>query len=127
MVVGPHRTSPRDARRFVSQVLREWGRADLEAPAALLVSELVTNVVLHAGTSARLVLRRVGGGVRAEVHDGDPSLPMMKSYGTEATTGRGLTLVEMLAASWGSERQDSGKVVWFELGEDELAGQGCGP
>ena len=103
------------ARRFARRALGGWRRDDLEDTVTLLVSELVTNVVLHAGTPAELVLRREDGRVRAEVHDRDGRAPQRKRYGLESTTGRGLALVSALADDWGVTVVEDGKVVWFEV------------
>jgi anti-sigma regulatory factor (Ser/Thr protein kinase) len=84
--------------------------------ATLLVSEVVTNSVLHAGTPIRLRCGRSGGGVRIEVFDRSPQLPGLRHYDSVATTGRGLTLVSTLADAWGVEAEAEGKTVWFHLG-----------
>lgn len=109
------------ARRFAAATLESWGRGDLVDTVALLVSEVVTNVVLHAGTAGELVVERRDGRVRIEVHDGTGQLPQRKAYGEEASTGRGLALVELLADDWGAEPTDAGKRVWFEVGSPTLA------
>lgn len=105
------------ARRFVSATLTAWGVEALEDAATLLASELVANVVLHAGTDLDVLLRRPAGRVRIEVHDRDHRLPIHKQYSVTATTGRGLGLLEDLAQEWGAELTPGGKVVWFELDE----------
>lgn len=116
--------SARDARRMVTTALEGWGRTDLNEVAALLVSELVANVVLHAGTGADLYIRRVGEGVRVEVHDRSPRLPDRKRYSASAATGRGILLVEALSSAWGAEPTATGKAVWFEL---DAQGTGASP
>lgn len=103
------------ARRFVSDALKAWGRTDLEEVATLLVSELVANVVLHAGTELDLRLRRAGTRVRVEVHDRSRRLPDRKYYSSTSATGRGMVLVDELSAAWGAEPTAEGKSVWFEL------------
>ncbi len=112
-----HGSSAGAARRFVSATLAAWGIEALEDAATLLASELVANVVLHAGTDLDVVLRRPTGRVRIEVHDRDHRLPTRKHYSVTATTGRGLGLLEDLARTWGAELTSRGKVVWFELDE----------
>lgn len=112
-------TSAGAARRFVSATLSAWGFESLEHAATLLASELVSNVVLHAGTDLDILLRRPAGRVRIEVHDRDHRLPTRKHYSLTATTGRGLGLLEDLAQAWGAETTPGGKVVWFELDETE--------
>ncbi|MGH8949804.1 MAG: ATP-binding protein [Acidimicrobiia bacterium] len=87
---------------------------------ALLTAEIVTNAILHARTSLRLVATKVDGGVRVAVSDGSPSAPVVKNYGATAPTGRGLHIVEDLASRWGYHRSEGGKTVWFELDGQEL-------
>lgn len=108
------------ARRFAAAALDGWDRGDLVDTVALLVSEVVTNVVLHAGTPGELVIERRDGSVRIEVHDGAGQMPQRKAYGDEASTGRGLALVELLADDWGADPTDAGKCVWFEVGSPSL-------
>lgn len=103
------------ARRFTRDRLEEWGLGDAVEVAELLVSELVTNALLHAGSSPVLQLLRVDGHVRIEVSDASPAVPTMKDYGDLATVGRGLQLIEALAAQWGVESRRGGKTVWFEV------------
>ena len=87
---------------------------------ALLTAEIVTNAILHARTSLRLVATEVEGGVRVAVSDGSPSPPVVKNYGVTSPTGRGLHIVEDLANRWGYQRSEGGKTVWFELDGQEL-------
>ena len=108
-------SSAGEARRFVKAALERWDLDVLCEAATLLVSELVSNAVLHAGTAVRVRVRRDGSRVRVEVHDGDRRAPARKHYSSMATTGRGLLLVERLSSGWGVEASDSGKQVWFEL------------
>lgn len=108
-------TSVRRARRAVDEALFEWTAQELADDAVLLTSELMTNVILHAATASVLVLHLDGDRLRIEVHDGSPVLPTPKRYGATATTGRGLTMVSTMAARWGAEPNDAGKVVWVEL------------
>jgi anti-sigma regulatory factor (Ser/Thr protein kinase) len=103
------------ARAFVQSVLASAGLDHLAYTATLLVSELVANAVLHGGTPLEVVARCGEDRVRVEVHDGNPQLPVRKHYSNMSGTGRGLMLVERMAADWGSDRTGSGKVVWFEV------------
>ncbi|HVE46306.1 MAG TPA: PAS domain S-box protein [Acidimicrobiales bacterium] len=106
------------ARRLITAVLTASGHDDLVEVASLLVSEVVTNSLLHAGTQIRLGCTHHGGGVRIEVSDRSTLLPSVRHYDPLATTGRGLGLVSMLASSWGVNAHDDGKTLWFELGDD---------
>lgn len=112
---GPEATSAAAARRFVADTLEAWGAMAIVPVATLLVSELVANVVLHAGTELDVVVRRRVGVVRFEVVDRSPGLPARKRYSPTATTGRGLGLVEDLSRDWGVDTMAGGKAVWFEL------------
>jgi anti-sigma regulatory factor (Ser/Thr protein kinase) len=110
------RTAPSRARRFVSDTLRGWDiPRDKIADAVLLVSELVTNALLHARSAPSVELTHDGGRVRVDVVDESPTIPRRRRYASDAVTGRGIALVETLASRWGSEREGSGKRVWFEL------------
>jgi anti-sigma regulatory factor (Ser/Thr protein kinase) len=103
------------ARRFVREALDQSGAPAFEEGATLLVSELVTNAVLHARTAPQITLRLNEGRLWVGVHDGSPVIPAPKRYGPNAATGRGLQLVQQVAANWGVEKDGTGKVVWFEL------------
>ena len=83
--------------------------------AILMISELVTNAILHGGEGAVLTLTFDDLKVRAEVRDSSPAMPVVRSYSETATTGRGMVIVDALAAAWGTFTVDGGKVVWFEL------------
>lgn len=90
------------------------------------MSEVVTNALLHAGTDIVLRLETTGNRVRVEVWDASPLPPSMRHYGDSALTGRGLGLVDALAAAWGIRSESEGKTVWFELASGE-AGRRAGP
>jgi anti-sigma regulatory factor (Ser/Thr protein kinase) len=107
-------STPAAARRFVAGALAAAGVSETEA-VPVVVSELVTNSVLHAGSRSRVVVVVDTGCIRIEVHDSDPTLPTMRQPSADTVTGRGLLLVDALTDRWGSEREDGGKVVWFEL------------
>lgn len=106
-------------------VLEEWAVPDLEWVIAQLVTELATNAVLHAGTSFDIRLSLDADRLRCEVLDRGPRVPRMRRFGAEATTGRGLQMVEQLATDWGVARVSTGKVVWFDLAREAgLKGDG---
>lgn len=84
--------------------------------AELLVSEVVTNAVVHAATDIDLSVAVLPGRrVRVEVSDGSGQLPSRREYPATATTGRGLHLLEELADASGTVRSATGKTVWFEV------------
>jgi anti-sigma regulatory factor (Ser/Thr protein kinase) len=114
-------SSAQAARRFVADVLGEWSLAELVDEAELLVSELVTNAVVHTGEAVELRLHRREGGVRVEVIDGSSERhPELQEVDLDDTSGRGLFLVDVLSSAWGIEPHGVGKAVWFELGAHEV-------
>lgn len=114
------------ARRFIDATLRAWECDDLLDVAVLLASELVSNSVLHAGTTIGVVIRLAEARVRVEVRDGSTQKPARKHYSAMSTTGRGLLLVEELADDWGVAAAGAGKVVWFELSRSGAVRQAGG-
>ena len=108
------RSSPARAREFVHESL-EGLAPEVVDDAELLVSELVTNAVLHARTPLEVNIHVGAGEVRVEVHDDSDVLPVARISSDASVGGRGLQLVERVARSWGIERRNRGKVVWFEL------------
>ncbi len=111
----PEPASAGQARRFVTEVLGEWRLEGTEEVAALLVSEVVTNAVLHAGTEVTVEVHRSPEGVRVEVTDGSTQAASRRHYDNAATTGRGLALVETLSDDWGVDARSDGKTVWFDV------------
>ena len=118
--LGAQTTAPREARRFLRRVLTEWQvEDDLVDSAVLCVSELVTNVVIHAGTSAELtarvdsetltvLVRDGGGGGSVQQRPDEQGDPLVVS-------GRGLGMVDQIATAWAAEHGADGTTVWFEL------------
>jgi len=84
----------------------------------LLVSELVTNALLHARSEVVVSVSVTAQAVRIEVWDTSRAAPVSRHYAPEATTGRGLVLVEALADAWGTDVGPRGKTVWFELAQE---------
>lgn len=110
-------TSPARSRSFVRSALEDWGQDDSVDVALILVSELSSNVVVHAGTSMTVSVacdpdHHV---VRVEVQDGCAAIPCIQDRGRMSTSGRGLRLVDALSTRWGVRRLVDGKAVWFEL------------
>jgi anti-sigma regulatory factor (Ser/Thr protein kinase) len=89
--------------------------------AVLLVSELVTNSMLHSnsrlsGETITITVTGISGGARVEVRDaGGSSVPSPHSQDHLAAHGRGLQLVGDLSAHWGYRRERSGLITWFEV------------
>ncbi|MDQ1694859.1 MAG: hypothetical protein QOJ03_212, partial [Frankiaceae bacterium] len=109
--------SPARARSLVMDVLAGWGLHSIVDAATLLVSELVTNGVRHAGTGLRVTLTRLADNrVRVAVTDRAPNVAVrVRQSGEDSEGGRGLFLVEHLSTGWGSVADGEGKTVWFEL------------
>lgn len=114
VTLPPDTESPRRARRLVAAALSHDPSEVVEV-VTLLVSEAVTNAVLHAGTEVRVRIGRDGASVRVEVADESTDEPHVRHHSPDAATGRGLVLIEELADSWGLQTSADGKVVWFEL------------
>ena len=117
MRLQPTLSAPAVARAQVADACR--GRLSPEAieAARLLVSELVTNCVLHAHSMITVAIDCDGQHVAVAVGDDGDGMPHMRDDVTDNDTGgRGLHLVEALAGEWGIRpREDGGKVVWFRL------------
>lgn len=117
------------ARRFVVDAL------DPDSPLcdelSLLVSEAVTNALLHSSSGhdhgTFTVLWRISAErIRVEVHDGGaPIVPRRRVHHLESVTGRGLELFEALADRWGYRGDEGGRMVWFELDLREEVGDGA--
>jgi anti-sigma regulatory factor (Ser/Thr protein kinase) len=116
----PDHTAAARARQFLGETLRSWGLETAVADAELLVSELVTNAILHARSPARVMVDRTETVVRVAVCDASSATPRVRDYGPTAVTGRGMFLVDRIARRWGVEVDGNGKCVWFEVdGRDE--------
>jgi anti-sigma regulatory factor (Ser/Thr protein kinase) len=102
------------ARHWVAERLAGTPHEALTADAELVVSELVTNALLH-GAPPVTVSVEVGDVVRIVVSDGSRSAPMRGRARADAMTGRGIALVASLARDWGVETRPVGKAVWCEL------------
>lgn len=103
------------ARRFVRDQVRAWGVGTDEDDVALMVSELVTNVGLHARTEAIVTLFLRDGCLRVEVTDRSPLQVEVRPHALGAEAGRGLRIVGALASDWGVRHAPIGKTVWFEV------------
>lgn len=119
----PQSTTPSLARTFVRETLCTWGAGESSDDALLLTTELVTNAVVHAGTSVDVVIEAIDGALIISVGDGYSArlLPAVIAQPHEVSeSGRGLLLVHSLATRWGIEHSATGKRVWFEVPVGEL-------
>ncbi|MGP3687138.1 SpoIIE family protein phosphatase [Streptomyces sp. IBSNAI002] len=109
------------ARRQIRELLHDWADDEQVDSAVLMVSEMVTNVLMHTDGDALLVAEAVGElgerRLRVEVADGSDELPHKRHPGEMASSGRGVLLTEMLADAWGVDPRGEGKSIWFELYE----------
>ena len=106
-----------EARRFVSEQLAAAGGAAFGLDVELMVSEVVTNAIVHGRSPIELRLSVDADGCRVEVYDQHPGLPRPRHYSETSMTGRGLHILETLADRWGAFPDGAGKVVWFEVGD----------
>lgn len=122
--LAPELQSAGRARKFVDETLRRWDCGEQLDVVTLLVSEVVTNAIVHAGTEVEVSVELKEEAVRIEVTDKEAGLPKPRDAAEEDTSGRGLALVDAMASAWGVESRPGGKVVWFEVPrlDDALAG-----
>ena len=106
------------ARRFVAGTLSEWDLTELADTITLLLSELVTNAIVHAHAAPDVAVRLLPDRVHVEVGDSRPVVVHPQEPSETATSGRGLALVEALADRWGSVTLPEGKIVWFDVARD---------
>ncbi|GAA2639719.1 SpoIIE family protein phosphatase [Streptomyces vastus] len=115
-----------DARNQLRELLHDWASDDQIDSAVLLVSEMVTNVLVHTDAEALLVAEMTGEAgsrrIRVEVTDRSDALPHKRQPGELASSGRGLMLMELLSDAWGVDPRGEGKSIWFELYEPDGTG-----
>jgi hypothetical protein len=105
--------SARDVRAFVREACTAWA-VPPDAP-VLMVDELASNAITHAGTAFWVSASKKSNGLRVEVGDGNPGVPVLSESEAQAESGRGLLIVSALARRWGTDRDAHGKTVWFEV------------
>jgi Histidine kinase-like ATPase domain len=107
----------RHARNVTTEACLRWDLPHLVGPASLIVSELVSNVIDHAGTMATLRLSLRPHYLTISVRDGSTAepVPPAQPVSMTAAAGRGLLLVKSIAHTWGWLPTDGGKVVWATL------------
>jgi hypothetical protein len=111
------------ARGFLLTTLAEWDAERYAFAGPLVLTELATNAALHARTPYEVRLRLEPEFLVVEVVDHNPRRPQVRGYDADATTGRGIGLVDSLCASWGVRGMGDGKVVWAQVRPDDLAGE----
>jgi hypothetical protein len=104
--------APAEARALTAAACAEWGRPELADRAQVLVSELVTNAVMHAATELDLTLLLRGDRLSVAVGDRDLRPLTRAKVATTDPHGRGGLLLDALARAWGQLPRPDGKVVW---------------
>jgi hypothetical protein len=112
--LAPHPTAPRASRNFVARTLLDWGLGRLIPSASLVVSELVANSTIDAGTDIELSLAWHQEALRLTVRDNSPDLPRQR-FSRFDHNGRGLSVVVALSRAFGVLPTADGKVVWAVL------------
>ncbi len=113
----PEPGSVRQARKFVSGLLRAHGLGRVEVETLMVVSELATNAVVHARTTFSVSVAYANCGLTVTVHDRSDVMPRLADSGPLALGGRGLFIVGQCSSDWG-ERLDEdrrGKAVWAHI------------
>jgi len=124
VLVPPHPIAVRGARRWTQAQLESWGvNEDVVTDAVLSVSELVSNVVQHAGTSARVTMELAGRLLVTVEDTGTWSTPRTGREDHNAVSGRGLALVAAVSDAMGHARGADGSTVWFEIELDRETAQ----
>ena len=109
------------ARRLVEHALTSWSLGHRLDDALIVTTELVENALEHTKAAGELCLTRLPGRVRIEVTDSSSELPVVHELNLASRRGRGLWMVQAIAAAWGAESISDGKTVWAEL---DTAGDG---
>ena len=113
--LDPDGSSVAQARLFVRDCLSRWGLDEQAADVELVVDELVTNAIRHSRGPVTLSIGRRLDRIVVQVQDPSPAEPEQEETGVLDDSGRGLLLVEQLAAGWGTTPMDEGKRVWAEM------------
>lgn len=110
------------ARHVVTELLTAWGAPHALDDAALLMTELVANVVDHVGGEVVLTVEVMlsDGWLRLSVADGSAVRPVVRELDSANPRGRGLRMVQAIATRWGAEDHRGGKRVWLELAPPEV-------
>lgn len=116
-VLAAEAVSAAKARAFVREHLLAQGLPDLVEDVRLVVSELATNAMVHAQTPFVVTLERVEDSVILTVRDRSPSFPVQMSADVLDTSGRGLSIVDLVSRDWGVTVAENGaKCVWASFG-----------
>lgn len=113
----PTAVSVRAARRVLLELMRAWELPHDHEDGALVLTELVTNVVDHVAGEAELTVEVNAGEdwLRIAVVDGSAVMPVVRELSTERPRGRGMRMIQEIADRWGADEHLGGKRVWCEL------------
>jgi anti-sigma regulatory factor (Ser/Thr protein kinase) len=112
-VVHPGAMAP--VREATRACLRRWGREEVSEVVTLGVTELLTNVLKHAGGGCELTILITGEDIVVAVRDFDDTLPVIRELSLDSEGGRGLVLLSLLVEELSTERLPIGKRVCFRV------------
>jgi anti-sigma regulatory factor (Ser/Thr protein kinase) len=111
----PAASSPRTAREQLRPHISGWGDDDRRDCVLVLLSELVTNAVLHARSEITVHLDLTDDRLRVQVDDSSRTPPVRRPTRDDVPGGRGLQLLDVMSEQWGVLTSGAGKTVWFEI------------
>ena len=125
----------REVRYWLQRLLHRWELPALIPDASLLITELVTNAIVHAQTPVHITAAVAEGVLEVGVADHDPHAPRVRrssdsgspptdgrvrDRGLLSEGGRGLPLIDEMADDWGVAILHEGKQIWFRLAVDRV-------
>ena len=114
--LAPEVSAPRRAREFLARACADWHAEQFTDTGQLVISELVSNAVLHSGTAIEVDLRFDHGQLRLSVHDWGGGMPIVVPPQERGIGGLGLELVSRATQAWGvTPDPRGGKDVWCVL------------
>jgi len=113
----PQLDAPRQARNHLENTCRHLAPT-VRSDASLILSEIVTNAVIHARTMITIAIECDNNSVAVAVTDNSTQAPQLRHHDDLFEGGYGLHLIDQLAAAWGYDASSDGegKVVWFRIG-----------
>jgi anti-anti-sigma regulatory factor len=119
--MAPEAGAARRSRELISDACDRWDRPGLSGSASIVATEMVNNVVAHAQTPMIFLLAAHGAGLSVAVRDESATVPSFTGGPVSPTAygGRGMLLIDSVAARWGSLVLADGKVVWALLAAEE--------
>ena len=113
----PTPRSVRVARHVLQELMRAWGVPHDQEDGALLLTELVTNVIDHVGGESELTVEisSAEDWLRIAVVDGSAVRPVVRELSSDDPRGRGMRMIQEIADRWGADEHLGGKRVWCEL------------